>query len=138
MQKSSVIVVTDPTDELNFPGVTKNEADLRSWEWIYGHTPRFTLPLFTDEIKVEGGIIKKCDKNLKAIGQRLPLDVREVYLGSKMQQVMDIDTMLLASKLKCYLCNILNGLDPKAVALQGAVLSVVFAVLLIPICLCVF
>ncbi|KAL3892335.1 hypothetical protein ACJMK2_004551 [Sinanodonta woodiana] len=33
----------NPIDEMKYPGVTKKMEELRSWEWIYGRTPDFSL-----------------------------------------------------------------------------------------------
>jgi len=40
---SSTISIVDPTCESSFPGVGKLAAELESWDWIYGKTPKFTI-----------------------------------------------------------------------------------------------
>ncbi|XP_041834766.1 lipoyltransferase 1, mitochondrial [Melanotaenia boesemani] len=49
---SSPSVFVDPTDESQFPGVGNMVAELRSWDWTFGKTPKFNIetPLeLTDE-----------------------------------------------------------------------------------------
>ena len=33
----------DPLDEHKFPGIHHLRSVLRSWDWIYGHTPKFNI-----------------------------------------------------------------------------------------------
>lgn len=40
---SSPLVDLDPTDESLFPGIGRIASELRSWEWTFGKTPKFTV-----------------------------------------------------------------------------------------------
>lgn len=40
---SSPLTVLDPTDESLFPGIGRIASELRSWEWTFGKTPKFTI-----------------------------------------------------------------------------------------------
>ena len=33
----------NPTDENAFPGISAMRTELKQWDWIYGHTPKFTV-----------------------------------------------------------------------------------------------
>ena len=37
------VTYVDPTLEEQFPGIGKMQDDLRCWDWIYGHSPAFSL-----------------------------------------------------------------------------------------------
>ena len=41
-QKPSVETV-NPADDTRYPGIQKHLNDLKSWDWIYGKTPPFTI-----------------------------------------------------------------------------------------------
>uniref|UniRef100_A0A8C6SDQ0 Lipoyltransferase 1 n=1 Tax=Neogobius melanostomus TaxID=47308 RepID=A0A8C6SDQ0_9GOBI len=40
---SSPLAVLDPSDESLFPGIGRIASELRSWEWTFGKTPKFTV-----------------------------------------------------------------------------------------------
>ncbi|XP_076437959.1 lipoyl amidotransferase LIPT1, mitochondrial-like [Babylonia areolata] len=40
---SEEVTAVDPTDEGRFPGVTAIQRRLRSWEWVFGKTPPFSI-----------------------------------------------------------------------------------------------
>ncbi|XP_026870648.2 lipoyltransferase 1, mitochondrial [Electrophorus electricus] len=62
------LVTVDPSVEALMPGVNKMAADLKSWEWVYGKTPKFsiTLPFVAEgaeivlDMDVKDGTIEKC------------------------------------------------------------------------------
>ena len=33
----------DPTDDQKFAGIDSLHSELKSWDWIYGHTPKFDI-----------------------------------------------------------------------------------------------
>ncbi|XP_066563026.1 lipoyl amidotransferase LIPT1, mitochondrial [Amia ocellicauda] len=33
----------DPTDEISLPGIRRMAQDLKTWEWVYGKTPKFSV-----------------------------------------------------------------------------------------------
>ncbi|KAM3727847.1 Lipoyltransferase 1 [Dirofilaria immitis] len=79
---TEVSTLSNITNDQQFPGVLGYEKELRNWEWIYGRTPQFTLPLYSDRIRVEHGVITESLENQKLIGSRLPEDVMQAYLGN--------------------------------------------------------
>ncbi|XP_013879772.1 lipoyl amidotransferase LIPT1, mitochondrial [Austrofundulus limnaeus] len=40
---SCMSTMVDPTNESSFPGVSNMAAELRSWEWTFGKTPKFSI-----------------------------------------------------------------------------------------------
>ena len=37
------VQLVDPWQESQYPGISDLETELRSWNWVYGKTPRFTV-----------------------------------------------------------------------------------------------
>ncbi|XP_056157198.1 lipoyltransferase 1, mitochondrial [Lampris incognitus] len=72
---SGLVRPIDPSDEVMFPGIDKMEEELRSWEWRFGRTPRFSihtsLELRDDtppscvtaalSMEVKNGVIERCE-----------------------------------------------------------------------------
>ncbi|XP_051008724.1 lipoyltransferase 1, mitochondrial isoform X2 [Acomys russatus] len=100
----------NPADEAAFPGISSKVKELRSWEWLYGRTPRFSvnttlcvpheqahleIQVFMD---VKNGRIETCD--IKAPGHWLPLEMGDKlnssFIGSKF---CPIETALLTNLL---------------------------------------
>ncbi|XP_029925043.1 lipoyl amidotransferase LIPT1, mitochondrial isoform X2 [Myripristis murdjan] len=71
---SAVETVVDPSDESAFPGVGGAAAELQSWDWLFGKTPKFSvdtrLELREEEsgvrgsahlqVEVKGGVMDSC------------------------------------------------------------------------------
>uniref|UniRef100_A0A915C158 BPL/LPL catalytic domain-containing protein n=1 Tax=Parascaris univalens TaxID=6257 RepID=A0A915C158_PARUN len=60
-EATEVLVVPDVVDEQRFPGVTENERLLRSWEWTFAKSPKFTIRLRDNIVHVEKGVVQKVD-----------------------------------------------------------------------------
>ncbi|XP_070209525.1 lipoyl amidotransferase LIPT1, mitochondrial-like isoform X2 [Littorina saxatilis] len=75
------ITTVDPTDESQFPGVGSIQRRLRSWDWVFGMTPAFSITrIFTKsfpqsntghshhslriQLFIEKGTVRKLDLNL--------------------------------------------------------------------------
>uniref|UniRef100_A0A8C5P2K4 Lipoyl amidotransferase LIPT1, mitochondrial n=1 Tax=Jaculus jaculus TaxID=51337 RepID=A0A8C5P2K4_JACJA len=100
----------NPADETVFPGVNSKVQELRSWEWIYGRTPKFSVNTTFNvlheqthlEIKVfldiKDGRIEIC--NIKAPDHWLPLELcdqlNSSLIGSKF---CPIETAMLTNIL---------------------------------------
>lgn len=119
-------------NDQQFPGVLECEKELRNWEWIYGRTPQFILPLYSDRIRVEHGVITKSLENQKLVGSRLPEDVMQAYLGFAVKPIIGIDTTKHLAEMKAYFCEIPKGYDPKLIALNATVVVALFSALIYP------
>jgi hypothetical protein len=54
-----------------FPALAANEERLRSWDWTWGRTPKFTVEIRGVRIAVEKGVIVEADGGLEQwIGMR--------------------------------------------------------------------
>ncbi|VIO89320.1 lipoate-protein ligase, mitochondrial precursor, putative [Brugia malayi] len=130
---TEVATISNVTDEEQFPGVLEYEDELRNWEWIYGRTPQFILPLYSDRIRVEHGIITESLENQKLVGSRLPHDVIQTYLGFTVKPIPGIDTTKYLAEMKAYLREIPKGYDPKLVALNATIIAALFGALIYPL-----
>lgn len=45
---SSALTLIDPADESKFPGLSRTATELRSWEWTFGKTPKFSVQTVLD------------------------------------------------------------------------------------------
>lgn len=131
-QNIEVVEVSNLTDDQRFPGVLDYEKELRSWEWIFGRTPQFTLPIYNDRIRVENGVITESLENQKLVGSRLPQDVLQAYLGFTIEPFFGIDLAKYLADWKAYLCETPTGYDPKIIALQASVVFTLFFALIYP------
>uniref|UniRef100_A0A0R3RWR0 BPL/LPL catalytic domain-containing protein n=1 Tax=Elaeophora elaphi TaxID=1147741 RepID=A0A0R3RWR0_9BILA len=129
---TEVIILSSVMNDQQFLGVLECEKELRNWEWIYGRTPQFTLPLYSDRIKVEHGVVTESLKNQKSIGSRLPENVIQTYLGFAVKPIFGIDTTKYLAEVKAYLCEIPKGYDPKLVALNATVVAALLGALIYP------
>ncbi|CAG9536933.1 unnamed protein product [Cercopithifilaria johnstoni] len=129
---TEVITLSNVMNDQQFPGVLEYEKELRNWEWIYGRTPQFTLPLYNDRIRVEHGVITGSLKNQKLVGSRLPQDVIQTYLGFAVKPILGTDTTKYLAELKAYLCEIPKGYDPKLIAINATVVAALFGALIYP------
>uniref|UniRef100_F1LA55 Lipoyltransferase 1 n=1 Tax=Ascaris suum TaxID=6253 RepID=F1LA55_ASCSU len=60
-EETEVSVVSNAVDEQRFPGVAENERLLRSWEWTFAKSPKFTIRLCDNVVHVEKGVVQKVD-----------------------------------------------------------------------------
>ncbi|XP_007889348.1 lipoyltransferase 1, mitochondrial [Callorhinchus milii] len=79
------VLLIDPDNHLTLPGVNKCAEELRSWEWVYGKTPKFSVShcftvdynLSRAEVKlnmvVNRGSIESC--NIEMLSDWLPAEL---------------------------------------------------------------
>ncbi|XP_003458000.2 lipoyl amidotransferase LIPT1, mitochondrial [Oreochromis niloticus] len=91
----SALTVIDPTNESMFPGVGEMEVELRSWDWTFGKTPKFTMETqleLTNEqppaccsarlqMEVKNGRIESCHLDI-------PVDWLPVRLSGELSSVL--------------------------------------------------
>ncbi|KAM9766827.1 lipoyl amidotransferase LIPT1, mitochondrial [Menidia menidia] len=72
---SSALIPVDPTNESEFPGVGSMAAELRSWDWTFGKTPKFSLEtqLELRDQRLELGAGLRTEKGEELRDQRLEL-----------------------------------------------------------------
>ncbi|KAM9334239.1 lipoyl amidotransferase LIPT1, mitochondrial [Symphorus nematophorus] len=68
---SAASVLVDPADESSFPGLSRAAAELRSWDWTFGKTPKFSVQTVLDltedglfarlHMEVKNGTIESCE-----------------------------------------------------------------------------
>ncbi|XP_072290723.1 lipoyl amidotransferase LIPT1, mitochondrial [Eucyclogobius newberryi] len=96
---SSPLTLLDPSDESLFPGISRVASELRSWEWTFGKTPKFTirteLNLLDDltlerttaqlHIELTNGLISSIDIIVQDqwLPQRLMSKLFEVLMGER-------------------------------------------------------
>lgn len=92
----------NPAEESGFPGLSKVAAELRSWEWTFGKTPKFTvqtdLELMDDRsgahsstrlhVEVKNGTIESCKLDIRAdwLPRRLSGEFSDVLVGERFCQ----------------------------------------------------
>ncbi|XP_066517553.1 lipoyltransferase 1, mitochondrial [Hoplias malabaricus] len=62
------IITVDPSVEDLVPGIHKMAAELKTWEWVYGRTPKFSICTsfmaeganIGIEVDIKNGIVEKC------------------------------------------------------------------------------
>ncbi|KAM6177652.1 lipoyl amidotransferase LIPT1, mitochondrial [Rhynchocyon petersi] len=104
------ITLIDPADETLFPGINNKARELRTWEWTYGRTPKFSISTSFNvsdgqshlEIKVhidiKNGRIQVC--NIEAPDNWLPLEVCDKLNSSLMDsKFCPIETTMLMNIL---------------------------------------
>ncbi|KAM8904933.1 lipoyl amidotransferase LIPT1, mitochondrial [Spinachia spinachia] len=96
---SSSSITVDPADEAAFPGVGAVAAELRSWDWTFGRTPKFrveTVLQLTDEraaarcsarlqVEVKGGVVESCRLDVPTdwLSLRLSSELSGVLVGGR-------------------------------------------------------
>ncbi|XP_070813801.1 lipoyl amidotransferase LIPT1, mitochondrial [Chaetodon trifascialis] len=91
--------LVNPADESAFPGLGRAAAELRSWDWIFGKTPKFsvqTLLELTDDqssarsaarlhMEVKNGVIESCELDVLAdwLPQGLSGELSGVLVGER-------------------------------------------------------
>lgn len=95
----SALTVIDPTNESMFPGVSEMEMELRSWDWTFGKTPKFTMETqleLTNEqpparcsarlqMEVKNGQIESChlDVPVEWVPVQLSSELSSVLIGER-------------------------------------------------------
>lgn len=133
---SAASTFVDPDDKSAFPGLTQAAAELRSWEWMFGKTPKFsvqaTLDLMDDrslahssgqlQMTIKNGVIESCELDVPAdwLPQRLCSELSSVLIGERFcrHRAAAAITTLLRSE-NADLQNRLHNLCDTLVAVMG-------------------
>lgn len=94
---SSPLAVLDPSDESLFPGIARIASELRSWEWTFGKTPKFTVQT---EINLSDNL------TLERTTAQLHIEVKNGLMSSIDITVQD---QWLPQRLLDELCGVLVG-----------------------------
>uniref|UniRef100_A0A8D2ZCM0 BPL/LPL catalytic domain-containing protein n=1 Tax=Scophthalmus maximus TaxID=52904 RepID=A0A8D2ZCM0_SCOMX len=112
---SSSLTPVDPADESTFPGIGKAATELRSWDWTFGKTPKFSVrtPLQLMDsgstarcsarlhIEVKSGLIESCELDVPAdwLPPRLSVELTDLLVGERFcphRAVAGVATLLRA------------------------------------------
>lgn len=83
------VLAVDPGSEVLLPGIHKMTSDLKSWDWVYGKTPRFSIcTSFTVdvhanvglELDIKNGIVETCAMDVPRAW--LPADLVKEFCSS--------------------------------------------------------
>ncbi|VDM96394.1 unnamed protein product [Thelazia callipaeda] len=129
---TDIVTIPNVIADEQFPGVLENLKELKSWEWIYGRTPQFTLSLYDEQIQVEHGSITRSLRDQNLIGKRLQDDVMQTYLGFNVHRFLGINGAKYLADLKAYLSEVPKGYDPKIIVIQTTVVFALFTALVYP------
>lgn len=94
---SAPLAIIDPKDESVFPGIDEAAAQLQSWEWIYGKTPKFSVQTSLDledgdfsgiarlHMEVKNGVMESCVLDVPAdwIPPRLSRELSDLLIGER-------------------------------------------------------
>ncbi|XP_068458124.1 lipoyl amidotransferase LIPT1, mitochondrial isoform X2 [Clinocottus analis] len=91
---SSSSALVDPADESAFPGIGQAAAELRSWDWTFGRTPRFSVrtPLPLDGVpaarllaEVKAGLVESLELHVPAdwLPRRLSTELSTALRGER-------------------------------------------------------
>lgn len=89
----------DPDNESAFPGLSSAAAELRSWEWTFGKTPKFSVRTFLEltdngsrtrssarlHVEVKSGVIESCELHVpeRWLPQRLSEELSGALVGER-------------------------------------------------------
>uniref|UniRef100_A0A0N5ADH5 BPL/LPL catalytic domain-containing protein n=1 Tax=Syphacia muris TaxID=451379 RepID=A0A0N5ADH5_9BILA len=74
--------LTDIENDSRYPGVKENQLLLRSWEWNFGKSPKFSISTYHGTVSVESGFIVDCSFNTNLISTKVPYDLNKLYVTS--------------------------------------------------------
>ncbi|XP_070711983.1 lipoyl amidotransferase LIPT1, mitochondrial [Pempheris klunzingeri] len=92
------LTFVDPADESEFPGIGAAAAELRSWDWTFGKTPKFSVQTLLDlrageaggasarlRMEVKNGVIESCELDVPAdwLPRRLSGELSGVLVGER-------------------------------------------------------
>lgn len=95
---SSALTLVDPMDESMFPGLSRAETELRSWDWTFGKTPKFSVQTPVDltdgqsahssaqlHMEVKNGRVESCqlDVNTDWLPRRLSGELAVTLVGER-------------------------------------------------------
>uniref|UniRef100_A0A3Q3X5J0 BPL/LPL catalytic domain-containing protein n=1 Tax=Mola mola TaxID=94237 RepID=A0A3Q3X5J0_MOLML len=96
---SAAATLVNPEDESAFPGLGRAAAELRSWEWTFGKTPKFSVQTALDltdnrssvrssgrlHAEVKNGVIESCELDVPAdwLPRQLSGELSGVLVGER-------------------------------------------------------
>lgn len=91
---SAASTVVDPADATMFPGLDWMEAELRSWDWTFGKTPKFSVqtPLHLADgrsarlhMEVKTGRVESCELDVPSdwLPRRLGGELADSLVGER-------------------------------------------------------
>ncbi|XP_039998313.1 lipoyltransferase 1, mitochondrial [Xiphias gladius] len=95
---SSALTLVNPADESTFPGLSRTATELRSWDWTFGKTPKFSVRTLLDltdgrsarssaqlHMEVKNGLIESCALDVPAdwLPRRLSGELINVLVGER-------------------------------------------------------
>ncbi|XP_034535199.1 lipoyltransferase 1, mitochondrial [Notolabrus celidotus] len=95
---SAAATFVNPSEEAVFPGVGRMEAELHSWDWTFGKTPKFTVQTILEltdgqaarcsaqlHMGIKNGVIESCQLDIPAdwLPQRLVGELSGVLVGER-------------------------------------------------------
>ncbi|XP_020661270.3 lipoyl amidotransferase LIPT1, mitochondrial [Pogona vitticeps] len=133
-QISNHIVLINPADETEFPGIHMKARELKSWDWLYGKTPKFSTSTSFNigqeqsclEVKinmeVKSGKIETCSIDVPQFWLPLAMcdELKEHLIGSKFcpDETTAVTTALLRTCTDCKLHSKWSILCEKIVTLM--------------------
>uniref|UniRef100_UPI0037E9AA67 lipoyl amidotransferase LIPT1, mitochondrial n=1 Tax=Semicossyphus pulcher TaxID=241346 RepID=UPI0037E9AA67 len=96
---SAASTLVNPADDSMFPGLSRMEAELRSWNWTFAKTPKFSVQTALDlrdarsaarcsarlHMEIKNGVIESCELDIPAhwLPQRLSGELSGVLVGER-------------------------------------------------------
>ncbi|KAM4559603.1 lipoyl amidotransferase LIPT1, mitochondrial [Odontesthes bonariensis] len=96
---SSASTLVDPSEESEFPGLGSMAAELRSWDWTFGKTPKFSVETLLElrdeglrarcsarlQMEVKSGLVASCQLGVPAewLPLRLSRQLSEALVGGR-------------------------------------------------------
>ncbi|XP_060888732.1 lipoyltransferase 1, mitochondrial [Labrus mixtus] len=95
---SAASTLVNPADEAAFPGLSRMEAELRSWDWTFSKTPKFSIQTVLDltdarstrssaqlNMEIKSGVIESCELDVPTdwLPQRLIGELCGVLVGER-------------------------------------------------------
>ncbi|XP_041638054.1 lipoyltransferase 1, mitochondrial [Cheilinus undulatus] len=92
------LALVNPSDEAEFPGLSRMEAELQTWDWTFGKTPKFSVKTALDLtdthsahssaqlcMEVKNGVIEGCDLHVNTdwLPPRLSGELSGVLVGER-------------------------------------------------------
>lgn len=133
---SAASTLVNPTDDAAFPGLGRAAEELRSWDWTFGRTPKFSVQTLLDltdnrssarsfaqlHMEVKNGVIGSCELDVPAdwLPERLSGELSGVLVGERFcrHRVAAVVTALLRSE-SGELQNRLHNLCEAVVSVMG-------------------
>ncbi|XP_026157239.1 lipoyl amidotransferase LIPT1, mitochondrial [Mastacembelus armatus] len=96
---SAALTLIDPADQSAFPGLNRTATELRSWDWTFGKTPKFSIQTVLDvtdaqssartsaqlHMDIKNGLIQSCELEIPAhwLPQQLSGELSDTLVGER-------------------------------------------------------